>query len=746
MKTTIPNFYKLLAFQKRDKGFTLIELLVAILMSGIMMVGLGAGMMAVLNNSKASAAKTDVKNQLNRAIDYINEDIKTARFAGVLISSGNSADPKDTLAITVLQDDGTELTVKYFLADANNPWLGPKVLMRQEGDAGTPQVLVDRLTENTIDGTEFACSTTETTALSLGGFQACVTEANIGGDPNQPKIYRTQVALFGEISDTEGTRGNSPVLKVSTDITSRSIAPNIDPPTVTFTPLSDLTPLLQWDAIDSATGYELYRCITTDSINDCVPTDLIGSTTTLTEFQETAADTPGSRACYAGVTIASPLQSRLGPVTCTIMSPTNPPAAVTGLTANDQIQPVVQWTYDTTAIEYSLYRCSTTNISTPCSIDPSVDAPIDTFSVLSGIDFSNKVPWSEAINTNNEPAEGEAFCYAVVATNVRGDSSLSNVDCGKLNASLTLNTTWAIAFTNFVETQEQPTDVTWNPVTGANRYEMRRCATSSWTDTCDPETAGSVIFDKLATEINPFKYDEIGLPAADSRYCYAIRAKSDTEVSVFSAAKCATGQAPVCTLNMANLGLGVTPNRKSSETEADRQKLIKSVTDDEPDGNGFFNAPTEFIAPATFGKVLSNVAYEGNNIIGQDTITLPCDAQLTFKWYYVPETQGLGIPELSLAIGSSPKEDLSTLTWTAVAGADKYRLYACQANDGETCIPDVNNFFARRYDDSGLSYTEVNSKRPASGKRLCYSVAAIDTVPNPDTLGDASAPACGATR
>ena len=90
-------YWSSLLIKKNSKGFTLIELLVAVVMSGIVMAGLGAGMMAVLNSSKKTNAKTDVKNQLNRAVEYINEDIKRSRVAG--ISSINEPSNKNNAVV-----------------------------------------------------------------------------------------------------------------------------------------------------------------------------------------------------------------------------------------------------------------------------------------------------------------------------------------------------------------------------------------------------------------------------------------------------------------------------------------------------------------------------------------------------------------------------------------------------------------------------------------------------------------------
>ena len=304
-------FLKGLQKQKANKGFTLVELLVAIVMSGIVMVGLGAGMMAILNNNKASAAKTVAKNQLNRAIDYISEDIKQSRVAGLTQTSVAN----DTLVLTYYENinDTTGHTIEYYLDSvaANEPWLGPKVLRRRLDGAtgGQWQVLVDGITDR--DST-FTCPSTNFIPVNLGGFQACI-ESQTGSNGND--IYRTTVSLFGEVSSSE-------VVEVSSATISRSVTPTVDPPVLTFTPDTDLEPTITWDPIIGATSYTIYECTTTNTTTACTFAEAVSTplgTTSSTSQSDTTTAVATERSCYYGVTnsgAASSLESDVMVLNC----------------------------------------------------------------------------------------------------------------------------------------------------------------------------------------------------------------------------------------------------------------------------------------------------------------------------------------------------------------------------------------------------------------------------------------------
>lgn len=701
------KYLKLLSVNKTSGGFTLIELLVAIAMSGILVTVMGAGMMAILNSSKTSTSKTNIKNQLNRAIDYINDDIKKARIAG--ISTTKNTD--DTVIFTYfesLNSFSTPHTIKYYLDVASNPWLGPNVLRRQV-DNGNWQVVVDGLTENTINDPDF-CKTGTSTDSSLGGFQACVEQATAS---NGSPLYRTTVALFGEVSDTDGKNANSETLRVGTDTISRSVTPTLDPPVITFTPQTDTTPTLQWTPIQGASSYNIFRCTTTDPINDCEATTLLQSVIGVTVTEST--ETPGSRTCYRGKSVNGSVSSEYGDTICTIVASTVAPKEVSGLTASDAVQPVVTWLRDPDAIEYELYRCETSDPTTPCTITVGTDTPVETFTAITDAAFEDKVPWSESLSTGLKPADGKAFCYGVVAKNTSGSSSISNIDCGIANAPLTVNSAWNVQFVSFDTSTIKPKNVTWsdNAAAVATSYEILRCEATGGLTTCNPETEGKVVFDGL---ISPTDYDETVDPDPSNTFCYTVRAKNLTTISPFATAICAATRPPECVLNMQALGQGSSFSYKSSVTDGERTALESIVK------GPFDNAPiTQNVAKTGVGNVLHTIEENSsgsfvNAYKAVDTITLPCTTQIRFSWHY-PNTS-LVAPTLSASAATKP-----TLSWTDPNSpqAFYYQISRCETKGGASQCTPPNSVIANV---PGFSWSQSGGQ-PSNSNRFCYKIKSI---------------------
>jgi prepilin-type N-terminal cleavage/methylation domain-containing protein len=59
-------------------GFTLIELLIAIALTTIIVLGIGIGLVNILQANERTEAETASRNNLNRALDFISDDIRTA--------------------------------------------------------------------------------------------------------------------------------------------------------------------------------------------------------------------------------------------------------------------------------------------------------------------------------------------------------------------------------------------------------------------------------------------------------------------------------------------------------------------------------------------------------------------------------------------------------------------------------------------------------------------------------------------
>lgn len=694
----------------KSKGFTLIELLVAIVMSGIVVTGLGTGMMAVLNSTKTSASKTDVKDQLNRAIDYINDDIKKARISEIKESVSGSG-IKDTVVLTYFEglSNSTPNTIEYYLTASSNPWLGPKVL-RRKVNGGQAQVLVDRLTENTINAVDFSCAGSKTT-LSIGGFQACVdTTTASNGSP----LYRTRIALFGELSDTTGSQPNSPTLKVSTDTISRSVTPVLDPPVLSFAPdgtdvSTDVTPDIQWSPVQGAASYTIYKCVTADPIIKCNPSTnkvVLGSDSSSPWTLNDPTSTTGSRTCYQGIAINGSVTSAngAGNVICTIIAAASAPSKTTGLTATNVIQPVVTWTRDPNATDYLLYRCERPSSSTtPCTITPGTDTPIDTFTALTDAAFSGYVPWKESEKTNSKPSDNKAFCYGVVTKNAAGSSPISNIACGATNVPLTPNTSWNIQFTTFDTTVTAPKNTTWTQTaTGVTKFEVRRCEAATEA-ACDP-TAGTAKI--VVNDANPANYSESDTPAAGNLFCYVVRGKSDTQVSAFSAKRCGKQRPPECTLNLNLL------ENKPSSTVVQRDGLISVVTD--PTQGKFTKTPIQNNLDGGRGEVLYLIknATTGASLLGVASRSLPCDTQIEFTWYYPSAT--FDAPNITVQNSTQP-----TVTWGSVPSATNYFVWSCYSDSATVkCSPGANS------STTNTSYATPASAKPKKGQRICYGVKA----------------------
>lgn len=121
--------------QKNSKGFTLIELLIAASLTTIVVSLTGFGLVTIMGNNKVAKAQTDRRVELNRALDFITDEIRQARpistnasanlstVAPTFISSGKTP-------VLTLQIPGVAERVIYYIASASSPWLGPNVVYR----------------------------------------------------------------------------------------------------------------------------------------------------------------------------------------------------------------------------------------------------------------------------------------------------------------------------------------------------------------------------------------------------------------------------------------------------------------------------------------------------------------------------------------------------------------------------------------------------------------------------------------
>lgn len=242
------NRLKIFNFRSSSAGFTLIELLVAASITTIVVSLAGSGLVSIMQNNSKAEAETSRRVELNRALDFINEEVRMSKSIATDASANLTTVAKDFkssgIPVLTLEIPGVSQRVIYYLKDASSPWAGPKVLYRwgpgfkndgnyvkDDNDPNThephpqnPADWKDSLLVDLITDTKPYLSTTCPTALTGWtanpsvtngqGFTACV-------DPTS-KI--AEINLRGKLTDAYGNSRNP--FEVST----RAFARPSEPP------------------------------------------------------------------------------------------------------------------------------------------------------------------------------------------------------------------------------------------------------------------------------------------------------------------------------------------------------------------------------------------------------------------------------------------------------------------------------------------------------------------------------------
>ena len=210
------EFQKLLKKNKfkSNSGFTLTELLVGVIMSTIVIGGLGWGVMQVLNITQSQTSKSATRNEASRAFSFISDELKRAESLEVNTSSVNlstvdnaaTPDIDETVAPSfTLPTGGTTILamnipnvpqrVIYYVAPPQSDiWRGPLVIYRwgpalnadgsysetsidddTDPDNWQAQALIDK-----VDNTS-RTTTCNGSSVSYQGFYACVDDPDGDG-------------------------------------------------------------------------------------------------------------------------------------------------------------------------------------------------------------------------------------------------------------------------------------------------------------------------------------------------------------------------------------------------------------------------------------------------------------------------------------------------------------------------------------------------------------------------------------
>jgi len=134
-------FIKLLLVRCSNKGFTLIELIAASIMTLFIVSAAGFGMIVMLREQTIATAGGDIQYNLNRAADFISEEVRqassittTAVWPTGSSTSCSSSGPSGTTRTFVLGltiPPGTSTNVIYFTnTPPGSPWIGNSAIFR----------------------------------------------------------------------------------------------------------------------------------------------------------------------------------------------------------------------------------------------------------------------------------------------------------------------------------------------------------------------------------------------------------------------------------------------------------------------------------------------------------------------------------------------------------------------------------------------------------------------------------------
>lgn len=191
-----------------EKGLTLIELIVALVMSGIVLTMAASGFINILRANQDVESKTVTSANLQRALAFIQEDIKQSKSvvkdtcpSGSPTNVTATASSTDCLKITI-PNAGSLVDFYYGFDDisvGNQIFLKPGILKRYDGTKW--EVVMDGLVNTTPSTTcnSKLGSATGVGPHGMGGFRFCV---------ELDKKRLAQVFLFAQVNNGEPISAN----------------------------------------------------------------------------------------------------------------------------------------------------------------------------------------------------------------------------------------------------------------------------------------------------------------------------------------------------------------------------------------------------------------------------------------------------------------------------------------------------------------------------------------------------------
>lgn len=133
------------------QGFTLVELLVGMVVTSLFLIFAGSGLISILQSHRQSEAEVDQHTQLNRAKDFIADDIREAKAVSTTAPSGWIVPSNYSAILYLTKPDNTTVAYYTFDTSSGSNWQGPQVIYRATAPNTAGNPLVDRVS-NTSPG------------------------------------------------------------------------------------------------------------------------------------------------------------------------------------------------------------------------------------------------------------------------------------------------------------------------------------------------------------------------------------------------------------------------------------------------------------------------------------------------------------------------------------------------------------------------------------------------------------------
>ncbi len=203
-----------------NEGFTLIELLVATAIMTVAVSIVGVGLVAMLNQNKKAESESNRRANLNRALDYIANEVRTAKNIKTTENIANTGDnltlptgfniPASTYGLVLTfpdsdTDPSNDIKSVYFVApsDKNSTcnktsslWQCPFAIFRANGTYASGSTIPANTGVMVVDGLKAPTPlpTCSNVSVGISGFYGCISNSR-----------QVVLSLYGKLTETDST-------------------------------------------------------------------------------------------------------------------------------------------------------------------------------------------------------------------------------------------------------------------------------------------------------------------------------------------------------------------------------------------------------------------------------------------------------------------------------------------------------------------------------------------------------------